>query len=214
MLLESILYKIFLRYIKEKNMSTHFFKCYTKDYLNYVERRIISDCNNDLLIKFYIYNPRPFSYASKFNNFCNSWNNNTEFNLVILYAMKPFIKDFLNDESVLKLFIKNLCKYNVNIKILIQKEKITKNNTDLILDTYINNLAFEHENIFQFINNAFSVWHDPENITLWRELNKKFNDYIKEKLLSKYKKEKISFLKKLFLKLQIKNIVNLYNKKK
>lgn len=213
MIQESILYKIFLRYIKEKNMSTHFFKCYTKDYFNYVERCINSDGNNDLLIKFYIHNPRPFSYASKFNNFCNSWNNNAEFNLVILYAMKPFIKDFLNDEGVLKLFIKNLCKYNVDIKNLIQEEKITKNNIDLILDTYINNLAFKHENIFQFIKNAFSVWHDPENITLWRELNKKFNDYIKEKLLSKYKKEKISNLKRLFLKLQ-NNIISLIKQKR
>ena len=191
MLQESILYKIFLRYLKEKNMSTQFFKCNVNKYLSRIEKNIRNDASGDLLYRFSLsyYSMSKNTDDYRYNEFCGNWSNNIEFNLIILYAMKPYVKDFLKKEGVLKSFLKNLCEYNSHIQSLnIEKNSIIKN-TDLILDTYIDYLASQRESIFRFINRAFNFWR-VGNTDLWHELNKKFNDYIIEKLLSKYKRKK------------------------
>lgn len=213
MLQESILYKIFLRYLKEKNMSTHFFKYNVNKYLSCVEKRIRDDGSGDLLYRFSL---RYYSVLNtvdyRYNEFCGNMSNNIEFNLIILYAMKPYVKDFLKKEGVLKLFLKNLCDYNSHIQSLKINEKSIIKNTDLILDTYIDYLASQRDSIFSFINRAFNFWR-VDNSNLWRKLNKKFNDYIIEKLLSKYKRKKVPYLKRLFIRLQ-KNVISLFKQKR
>lgn len=213
MLQESILYKIFFRYLKEKNMSTQFFKCHVNKYLRLIEKNIRNDASGDLLYNFSL---RYYSVLNtvdyRYNEFCGNWSNNIEFNLIILYAMKPYAKDFLKKEGVLKLFLKNLCEYNSHIQSLNIEENSIIKNTDLILDAYIDYLALQRESIFRFINRAFNIWH-VDNSNLWYELNKKFNDYIIEKLLSKYKRKKIPYLKRLFIRLQ-KNVISLIKQKR
>ena len=214
MLQESILYKIFLRYLKEKNMSAQFFKCHVNKYLRLIEKKIRNDASGDLL---YIFSLRYYSRSKntddyRYNEFCGNWSNNIEFNLIILYAMKPYVKDFLKKEGVLKSFLKNLCEYNSHIQSLNIEENSIIKNTDLILDTYIDYLALQRESIFRFINRAFIFWC-VDNTDLWRELNKEFNDYIIEKLLSKYKRKKVPYLKRLFIKLQ-KNVISLIKQKR
>ena len=244
MLQESILYKIFLRYLKEKNMSTQFFKCNVNKYLSRIEKNIRNDASGDLL---YIFSLSYYSMSKntddyRYNEFCGNWSNNIEFNLIILYAMKPYVKDFLKKEGVLKSFLKNLCEYNSHVQSLnIEENSIIKNsvlkpflknlceynshiqslnieknsiikNTDLILDTYIDYLASQRESIFRFINRAFNFWR-VGNTDLWHELNKKFNDYIIEKLLSKYKRKKVPYLKRLFIRIQ-KNVISLIKQKR
>ena len=213
MLQDSILYKIFLRYIKEKNMSTQFFKCNTNKYLRLIEDHIRDDANGNLLYRFSlryysILNPDDYRY----DEFCDNWSNNIEFNLIILYAMKPYVKDFLKKEGVLKSFLKNLCEYNSHIQSLNIEENSIIKNTDLILDTYIDYLASQRDSIFKFIIRAFNFW-SVDNTNLWIELNKKFNDYIIEKLLSKYKRKKVPYLKRLFIRLQ-KNVISLIKQKR
>ena len=214
MLQESILYKIFLRYLKEKNMSTQFFKCNVNNYLRLIEKNIRNDANGDLLYRFSLryYSMSKNTDDYRYNEFCGNWSNNIEFNLIILYAMKPYVKDFLKKEGVLKSFLKNLCEYNSHIQSLNIEENSIIKNTDLILDTYIDYLASQRDSIFKFINIAFNFWR-VDNTDLWRELNKKFNDYIIEKLLSKYKREKVPYLKRLFIRLQ-KNVISLIKQKR
>lgn len=126
--------------------------------------------------------------------------------------MKPYVKDFLKKEGVLKSFLKNLCEYNSYIQSLNIEENSIIKNTDLILDTYINYLALQRESIFRFINRAFNFWR-VGNTDLWSELNKNFNAYIIEKLLSKYKRKKVPYLKRLFIRLQ-KNVISLIKQKR
>lgn len=213
MIQESILYKIFLRYLKEKNMSTQFFKCNANKYLRLIEDHIRDEASGDLLYRFSL---RYYSVLNtvdyRYNEFCGNWSNNIEFNLIILYAMKPYVKDFLKKEGVLKLFLKNLCEYNSHIQNLKIKENSIIKNTDLILDTYIDYLASERESIFRFINRAFNFWR-VDNTNLWSELNKEFNDYIIEKLLSKYERKKVPYIKRLFIRLQ-KNVISLIKQKR
>lgn len=207
---ESILYKIFFRYLKEKNMSTQFFKCHVNKYLRLIEKNIRNDASGDLLYRFSLsyYSMSKNTDDYRYNEFCGNWSNNIEFNLIILYAMKPYVKDFLKKEGVLKSFLKNLCKYNSYIQSLNIEENSIIKNTDLILDTYIDYLALQRESIFRFINRAF-----VGNINLWSELNKEFNAYIIEKLLSKYKRKKVPYLKRLFIRLQ-KNVILLIKQKR
>ena len=126
--------------------------------------------------------------------------------------MKPYVKDFLKKEGVLKSFLKNLYEYNSHIQSLNIEENSIIKNTDLILDTYIDYLASQRENIFRFINRAFIFWR-VDNTDLWCELNKEFNNYIIEKLLSKYKRKKVPYLKRLFIRLQ-KNVISLIKQKR
>lgn len=214
MLQESILYKIFLRYLKEKNMSTQFFKCHVSKYLSRIEKNIRNDASGDLLYRFSLshYSMSKNTDDYRYNEFCGNWSKNIEFNLIILYAMKPYVKDFLKKEGVLKSFLKNLYEYNSHIQSLNIEENSIIKNTDLILDTYIDYLASQRENIFRFINRAFIFWR-VDNTDLWRDLNKKFNDYIIEKLLSKYKRKKVPYLKRLFIRLQ-KNVISLIKQKR
>lgn len=214
MLQESILYKIFLRYLKEKNMSTQFFKCNVNKYLSRIEKNIRNDASGDLLYRFSLsyYSMSKNTDDYRYNEFCGNWSNNIEFNLIILYAMKPYVKDFLKKEGVLKSFLKNLCEYNSHVQSLNIEENSIIKNTDLILDTYIDYLASQRESIFRFINRAFNFWR-VGNTDLWHELNKKFNDYIIEKLLSKYKRKKVPYLKRLFIRIQ-KNVISLIKQKR
>lgn len=214
MLQESILYKIFLRYLKEKNMSTQFFKCHVSKYLSRIEKNIRNDASGDLLYRFSLshYSMSKNTDDYRYNEFCCNWSKNIEFNLIILYAMKPYVKDFLKKEGVLKSFLKNLYEYNSHIQSLNIEENSIIKNTDLILDTYIDYLASQRENIFRFINRAFIFWR-VDNTDLWRELNKEFNNYIIEKLLSKYKRKKVPYLKRLFIRLQ-KNVISLIKQKR
>lgn len=214
MLQESILYKIFLRYLKEKNMSTQFFKCHVNKYLRLIENNIRDDASGDLLYRFSLryYSRSKNTDDYRYNEFCGNWSNNIEFNLIILYAMKPYVKDFLKKEGVLKSFLKNLCEYNSHIQSLNIEENSIIKNTDLILDTYIDYLALQRESIFRFINRAFIFWR-VDNTDLWSDLNKNFNDYIIEKLLSKYKRKKVPYLKRLFIRLQ-KNVISLIKQKR
>lgn len=211
---ESILYKIFLRYLKEKNMSTQFFKCHVNKYLNLIEKNIRNDASGDLLYRFSLryYSMTKNTDDYRYNEFCGNWSNNIEFNLIILYAMKPYAKDFLKKEGVLKSFLKNLCENSSHIKSLNIEENSIIKNTDLILDTYIDYLASQRDSIFRFINRAFIFWR-VDYTDLWIELNKKFNDYIIEKLLSKYKRKKVPYLKRLFIRLQ-KNVISLIKQKR
>lgn len=126
--------------------------------------------------------------------------------------MKPYAKDFLKKEGVLKLFLKNLCEYNSHIQSLNIEENSIIKNTDLILDTYIDYLASERESIFRFINRAFNFWR-VDNTDLWSDLNKKFNDYIIEKLLSKHERKKVPFIKRLLIKLQ-NDVISLIKQKR
>lgn len=213
MIQESILYKIFLRYLKEKNMSTQFFKCNANKYLRLIEDHIRDDASGNLLYRFSLcYYSISNTDDYRYNEFCGNWSNNIEFNLIILYAMKPYVKDFLKKEGVLKSFLKNLCKYNSHIQSLNIEENSIIKNTDLILDAYIDYLALQRESIFRFINRAFNFWR-VDNTDLWSDLNKKFNDYIIEKLLSKHKRKKVPYLKRLFIILQ-KNIISLIKQKR
>lgn len=214
MLQESILYKIFLRYLKEKNISTQFFKCHVNKYLRLIEDNIRNDASGDLLYRFSLryYSMSKNTDDYRYNEFCGNWCNNIEFNLILLYAMKPYVKDFLKKEGVLKSFLKNLCEYNSHIQSLNIEENSIIKNTDLILDTYIDYLALQRESIFRFINRAFNFWR-VGNTDLWSELNKEFNDYIIEKLLSKYKRKKVPYLKRLFIRLQ-KNVISLIKQKR
>lgn len=214
MLQESILYKIFLRYLKEKNMSTQFFKCNVNKYLSRIEKNIRNDASEDLLYRFSLshYSMSKNTDDYRYNEFCGNWSKNIEFNLIILYAMKPYVKDFLKKEGVLKSFLKNLCEYNSHIQSLNIEENSIIKNTDLILDTYIDYLALQRESIFRFINRAFNFCR-VGNINLWSKLNKKFNDYIIEKLLSKYKRKKVPYLKRLFIRIQ-KNVISLIKQKR
>lgn len=214
MLQESILYKIFLRYLKEKNMSTQFFKCNVNKYLSRIEKNIRNDASGDLLYRFSLshYSMSKNTDDYRYNEFCGNWSKNIEFNLIILYAMKPYVKDFLKKEGVLKSFLKNLCEYNSHVQSLNIEENSIIRNTDLILDAYIDYLALQRESIFRFINRAFNFWR-VGNTNLWSELNKEFNAYIIEKLLSKYKRKKVPYLKRLFIRLQ-KNVISLIKQKR
>ena len=126
--------------------------------------------------------------------------------------MKPYVKDFLKKEGVLKSFLKNLCEYNSYLQSLNIEENSIIKNTDLILDTYIDYLASQRESIFRFINRAFNFWR-VNNTDLWSDLNKEFNNYIIEKLLSKYQRKKVPYLKRLFIRLQ-KNVISLIKQKR
>ena len=214
MLQESILYKIFLRYLKEKNMSTQFFKCNVNKYLSRIEKNIRNDASGDLLYRFSLshYSMSKNTDDYRYNEFCGNWSKNIEFNLIILYAMKPYVKNFLKKEGVLKSFLKNLCEYNSHVQSLNIEENSIIRNTDLILDAYIDYLALQRESIFRFINRAFNFWR-VGNTNLWSELNKEFNAYIIEKLLSKYKRKKVPYLKRLFIRLQ-KNVISLIKQKR
>lgn len=85
MLQESILYKIFLRYLKEKNMSTQFFKCHVNKYLSRIEKNIRNDASGDLLYRFSLsyYSMSKNTDDYRYNEFCGNWSNNIEFNYII-----------------------------------------------------------------------------------------------------------------------------------
>lgn len=211
---DSILYKIFLRYLKEKNMSLYFFKCNSKGYLINVEYRIISENTNNLLSAFSLnYFPKLWSNDRKFNDFCNNWNNNNEFNSIILFAMKPYIKEFLIKEGIVNSFIENVCEFNKYVKTSIPENKRTKSNIDLIINEYLNYLIYNNDSIFYFIRRSFYYFLSGKDTDLWYDLDRKFKKYIIETLLSKFERKEISNLKRLFLKLQ-NNIISLIKQKR
>ena len=84
MVKDSLVFKIFIRFLKEKNMSTRFFKCNVNKYLNFIEMHIRDDASGNLLYRFSLpYYSVLNTVDYRYNEFCGNCSNNIEFNYII-----------------------------------------------------------------------------------------------------------------------------------
>lgn len=204
MLKDTLIFKIFLRFLKEKNIIIPFKNGFYDDYCTHIKRFINSTENNGILTAFSIYIV-PYDkhkVISNFNEFCINRQNNIEFNRILLYAMKPYYKEFLIKNKILNRFLFNL--YYSKLEML--EIKIDRNNikkyADLIIDKYLELMVRFNYPVFSFIRNAFGFSVTNEGISYWQEINEDFKKFIRKKMMSNVKVNKKSKIKELILKIK------------
>lgn len=203
MLKDTLIFKIFLRFLKEKNIIIPFKNSFYEIYYKHIKSYMNSVEDNEILLAFtYFEIYGKHDVMSSFNDFCMNRQNNIEFNRILLYAMKPYYKEFLIKNKILNRFLFNL--YYSKLEML--EIKIDRNNikkyADLIIDKYLELMVRFNYPVFSFIRNAFGFSVTNEGISYWQEINEDFKKFIRKKMMSNVKVNKKSKIKELILKIK------------
>ena len=163
-----IIFRILIRYLKEKGIFNEYKHFFSNRTLNNALYEIKSDRTSLLLYPFRIES----NNAKTINSFFTNPSHEIEFNKIICYYLRDYAKLFLIQNGIYDDFVKNrkiyLEKTNTNA--------IYKDNNDLI-DDYIDRLAKSNYSMKNFIFNAFS-WFYGCNSGLWSTMHHKYVQYV------------------------------------
>lgn len=186
MIKDSLIFKIFIRFLKEKNMFHIFKKTISNNYFMNLDTIIkVNNCSLTLLALFSYLNNDNDYYKIFYNFFIQKGNTNEFTNIVNLYT-KKFINKFLEEEKIKRKFVINLYELNyINKDIKIKSFKSSKHG-DKLINLYIDELL---ENNYILANNfffsAFSWENTPQGYSYWANINVKYKNYMSQNLLNK-----------------------------
>ena len=184
MVKDSLVFKIFIRFLKEKNMFYIFKKTIRNNYFSDLET--IIKVNNCSLTSLAVYSYLNNDYNKTFYNFLFKRENINEFTNIVSFYTKKFINKFLGEEKIKHKFVINLYELNyINKGIKIKSFKSSKHG-DKLINLYIDELL---ENKYILANNfffsAFS-WEDtPQGYSYWADINLKYKNFMSQNLLNK-----------------------------
>lgn len=184
MIKDSLIFKIFIRFLKEKNMFHIFKKTISNTYFMDLDNFIkIHNCSLTSLALFSYLNN---DYNKIFYNFLFKRENINEFTNIVSFYTKKFINEFLEEEKIKRKFVINLYELNyIDKDIKIKSFKSSKHG-DKLINLYIDELL---ENKYILANNfffsAFS-WEDtPQGYSYWANINLKYKIFMTKNLLNK-----------------------------
>lgn len=184
MIKDSLIFKIFIRFLKEKNMFHIFKKTIGNNYFMDLDNFIkIHNCNLTSLALFsYLKN----DYNKIIYDFLFKRENINEFTNIVSFYTKKFINKFLEEEKIKRKFAINLYELNyINKDIKIKSFKFSKHG-DKLINIYIDELL---ENKYILANNLFFSafgWEDtPQGYDYWANINLKYKIFMTKNLLNK-----------------------------
>lgn len=186
MIKDSLVFKIFIRFLKEKNMFHVFKKTISNDYFMELDNFIkIHNCSLTSLALFSHLNLNNDYYKILYNFFFKRENIN-EFTDIVSFYTKKFINKFLEEEKIKRKFVINLYELNyIDKDIKIKSFKSSKHGNKLI-NLYIDELL---ENKYILVGNfffsAFSWQDTPQGYSYWADINLKYKNYMSQNLLNK-----------------------------
>lgn len=184
MVKDSLIFKIFIRFLKEKNMFHIFKKTIRNNYFSDLETFI--KVNNCSLTSLGLFSYLNNDYYKIFYNFLFKRENINEFTNIASFYTKKFINKFLEEEKIKRKFVINLYKLNyINKDIKIKSFKSSKHG-DKLINIYIDELL---ENKYILVGNfffsAFSWQDTPQGYGYWADINMKYKNYMSQNLLNK-----------------------------
>lgn len=186
MIKDSLVFKIFIRFLKEKNMFHVFKKTISNDYFMELDNFIkIHNCSLTSLALFSHLNLNNDYYKILYN-FLFKRENINEFTNIASFYTKKFINKFLEEEKIKRKFVINLYELNyINKDIKIKSFKSSKHG-DKLINLYIDELL-ENKNILanNFFFSAFSWGDTPQGYNYWADINLKYKNYMSQNLLNK-----------------------------
>lgn len=186
MIKDSLVFKIFIMFLKEKNMFHVFKKTISNDYFmdldNFIKIHNCSFTSLALLSNLNLNN----DYYKILYNFLFKRENINEFTNIVSFYTKKFINKFLEEEKIKRKFVINLYELNyINKDIKIKSFKSSKHG-DKLINLYIDELL---ENKYILANNflfsAFSWGDTPQGYSYWANMNLKYKNYMSQNLLNK-----------------------------
>lgn len=165
---QPIIFRILIRYLKEKGIFNEYRHFFSTENLNNALYEIKSNRTSLFLYSFRIKNDN----AKIINLFLTNSSNEIEFNKIICYYLRDYAKLFLIQNGIYDDFVKNRKIYLVKTN----KNTTYKDNNDLI-DSYIDSLANSNYSMKDFMFNAFS-WFYGSKSGLWSSMHDKYVQYI------------------------------------
>lgn len=184
MIKDSLIFKIFIRFLKEKNMFHIFKKTISNNY--FIDLDTIIKMHNCSLTSLALYSYLNNDYSKIFYNFIFKRENINEFTNIVSFYTKKFINKFLEEEKIKRKFVINLYELNyIDKDIKIKSFKSSKHG-DKLINLYIDELL-ENKYILanDFFFSAFS-WEDtPQGYSYWANINLKYKIFMTKNLLNK-----------------------------
>lgn len=163
-----IIFRILIRYLKEKGIFNEYKHFFSNRTLNNALDEIKLGRTSLLLYPFRIESNK----SKTINSFFTNSSHEIEFNKIICYYLRDYAKIFLIQNGIYDDFVKNRKIYLEKTN----KNTIYKDNNDLI-DDYIDSLAKSNYSIKDFMFNAFSWFYDW-NSRLWSTMHDKYVQYV------------------------------------
>lgn len=186
MIKDSLIFKIFIRFLKEKNMFHIFKKTISNDYFMNLDTIIkVNNCSLTSLALFSYLNLNNDYYKIFYNSLFKR-ESISEFTNIVSFYTKKFINKFLEEEKIKRKFVINLYELNyINKDIKIKSFKSSKHG-DKLINLYIDELLEDNYILANnFFFSAFS-WDDtPQGYSYWANINLKYKNYMSQNLLNK-----------------------------
>lgn len=184
MIKNSILFKIFIRYLKEKGV------------FNLYKSKVTDSYFTKLDYNYKTYTNSAFTYLSFFNftncydtelsKFLTHYKNVNEFRIILNLYLKKYCISFLEEKGLSKLLVHNVMHYHfsyIHIRIAHNVNLNKKSNVDKIINRIIDYFIIENESLIELLSNTFDTFATDEGHNFWYNKYKEFIEYINNKLL-------------------------------
>lgn len=190
MVKDSILFEIFVRYLKEKGWFNEYKKCIPSNYFTALEKRFIYFPNSVLSIFKIIDGKEQYKYNILELNKLIGHNIN-EFNNIINSYLLEYCISFIEEYDLLEIFTKTLVTYKkyTLIKFIVPDYKniYDKKCQYEILNTYLNAYLRTNYALFNLINYAFTWSATDKGHDYWCDMHQLLKKYLLSKLLTQKK---------------------------
>lgn len=188
MMKDSILFEIFVRYLKEKGWFNEYKKCMPNNYFTALETRFRNFPNSVLEIFKIIDGKEQYK---ELNKLIGHNDNISEFNKIINSYLLEYCISFIEEYDLLGIFTKTLVtykKYALITFILPDYKNIYDKKCQYeILNTYLNAYLRTNHALFNLINYAFT-WSDTDKgHDYWYDMHQLLKNYLWGKLLKQKK---------------------------
>lgn len=165
---QPIIFRLLTRYLKEKGIFYDYKHFFTLESLNNAISEIKTNRTSSLLYPFRLKDDNAISI----NIFLDNLSNENEFNRIMHYYLKGYIKKFLKYNNVYDDFINNRRNY-----IAKTNQNAIHYNDEEIFNGYVKRLADNNYSIRDFLFSAF-CWQSTGKSSLWSDLHEKYLQFI------------------------------------
>lgn len=190
---DSLLYKIFIRFLKENNYFNAYKKCISGEYFDDLNSKHSLYASSLLQLFTFnkINNEDNKEYKVEINHFLNHRYYIDIFCNIINQYLKKYCIEYIIQNNLLDIFVKTLieCKRSCFIIYSIPTyNDINDEKTQFkILNKYVNKLMENDITLFELINYAFTWSISKNGHGFWDNINTAFTNYLWDKLLIKQK---------------------------
>lgn len=188
MVKDSILFEIFVRYLKEKGWFNEYKKCIPSNYFTALETRFRYFSNSILEIFKIIDGKKQYKYnILELNKLIGHNDNISEFNNIINSYLLEYCISFIEEYDLLGIFTKTLVTYKNSTQIPFivpdYKNIYDKKCQYKILNTYLDAYLRTNHDLFNLINYAFTWGNTDKGYDYWYDMHHLLKNYLWSKLL-------------------------------